>query len=253
MPDTPAASEVRLTHARPGTHRHGCVSGPSGPGCNSSSWAGGTLEMAGGVHKDRDRYYLFFHASPRTGPYRMGVAVAASPLGPFRMSPRNPILTEGQNGTWDDYWVASGNPFRRGAGDWIMLYSARCGGEFGKRECDGGGIGLAYAAAPEGPWRKHPLPVISRAQGGVPAYVASVVRARGLYHLYCENETAADMGTLAHWTAREPEGPWRLSPTPALLPGPRAAEVERAFSEVRARRAGSRPPRVQNPVLAHRN
>ena len=99
--------------------------------------------MAGGVHKDNDKYYLFFHASPHTGPYRMGVAVAASPLGPFRMSPANPILTEGKNGTWDDYWVASGNPFRRKAGDWIMLFSARCGGEFGKRECDGGGIGLA--------------------------------------------------------------------------------------------------------------
>ena len=209
------------------------MSGPSGPGCNSSSWAGGTLEMAGGVHKEQDRYYLFFHASPHTGPYRMGVAVATSPLGPFHMSPSNPILTEGKNGTWDDYWVASGNPFRRRAGDWIMLYSARCGGEFGKRECDGGGIGLAYAAAPEGPWRKHPVPVISRAQGGVPAYVASVVRAQGLYHLYCENETAADMGTLVHWTALEPEGPWLLSPTPALLPGPPGAWDFAGFSESR--------------------
>jgi hypothetical protein len=114
-----------------------------------------------------------------------------------------------------------------------MLYSARCGGEFGKRECDGGGIGLAYAAAPEGPWRKHPVPVISRAQGGVPAYVASVVRAQGLYHLYCENETAADMGTLVHWTALEPEGPWLLSPTPALLPGPPGAWDFAGFSESR--------------------
>ena len=177
------------------TDPHGC----GREGCNSSNWAGGTLEMAGGVHKDLDKYYLFFHASPERGPYRMGVAVATSPLGPFRMSPANPILTEGKNGSWDDYWVASGNPFRRKAGDWIMLFSARCGGEFGKRECDGGGIGLAYAQQPEGPWTKHPTPVINRAQGGVPAYVASVVFAKNEYHLYCENETAADMGYFAHW------------------------------------------------------
>jgi len=92
--------------------------------------------------------------------------------------------------------VASGNPLRRKAGDWIMLFSARCGGEFGKEECDGGGIGLATAPTPEGPWAQHPTPVINRAQGGVPAYVASVIFARGQYHLYCENETAADMGKL---------------------------------------------------------
>ena len=165
-------------------------------GCNSSNWDGGTLECAGGVHKDQDKYYLFFHASPHTGPYRMGVAVATSPLGPFTMSPHNPILTEGKNGSWNDYWVASGNPLRRKAGDWIMLFSARCGGEFGKEECDGGGIGLATAPTPEGPWVQHPTPVINRAQGGVPAYVASVIFARGQYHLYCENETAADMGKL---------------------------------------------------------
>ena len=202
-------------------------------GCNGSNWDGGTLECAGGVHKDQDKYYLFFHASPHTGPYRMGVAVATSPLGPFTMSPHNPILTEGKNGSWNDYWVASGNPLRRKAGDWIMLFSARCGGEFGKEECDGGGIGLATAPTPEGPWVQRPTPVINRAQGGVPAYVASVIFARGQYHLYCENETAADMGTLAHWTAAEPEGPWTLSPIPALLPGETGAWDAAGFSESR--------------------
>eukprot|EP01045_Picozoa_sp_COSAG04_P030944 COSAG04_NODE_5550_length_1573_cov_1.126866_2_plen_340_part_00 len=209
------------------------------------------------MHKDQDKYYLFFHASPHTGPYRMGVAVATSPLGPFTMSPHNPILTEGKNGSWNDYWVASGNPLRRKAGDWIMLFSARCGGEFGKEECDGGGIGLATAPTPEGPWVQHPTPVINRAQGGVPVYVASVIFARGQYHLYCENETAADMGklttillasglhpckrpavslragTLAHWTAAEPEGPWTLSPIPALLPGETGAWDAAGFSESR--------------------
>ena len=40
-------------------------------------------------------------------------------------------------------------------------------------------------------------------------------------------------GTLAHWTASEPEGPWTLSAIPALLPGETGAWDAAGFSESR--------------------
>ena len=53
------------------------------------------------------------------------------------------------------------------------------------------------------------------------------------YHLYCENETAADMGFISHWTAARPEGPWALSSIPTLLPGAPGEWDAAGFSESR--------------------
>jgi hypothetical protein len=64
---------------------------------DSSAWDGAVVE-AGNVFKDEQTYYFYYHGTPRDknkwprGGYRIGVASAPHPLGPWKKHDANPII-----------------------------------------------------------------------------------------------------------------------------------------------------------------
>jgi len=180
------------------------------------------------VLKDGDTYYLYYHGRPadaaqwpRRG-YRLGVATAPHPLGPWTRHDGNPILDLGPAEAWDGTHVACAFVLKEGVSRYYLWYS-------GYRET--WGVGLASAPSPLGPWTKHERNPLLPHFG----YVGSVIRAGGGYRLYTEHPIGAsgpDYGPLSLATAPAPEGPWTPHPeSPVLRPGDWGAWDDGGYSE----------------------
>lgn len=195
-----------------------------GPG----EWDEGCIEAAD-IFCDHGTYYLFYHARGADaerwpGSYRLGVATASHPLGPWTKHPGNPILELGEAGAWDSQGVACGCLLKEGVDRYYLWYS-------GLSE-EGWSIGLAAATHPLGPWTKHPNNPVLPGFG----YVGGVVRVSGEYRLYSEHpigRTGPDYGPLSMARAPEPEGPWTPHDEPVLVPGDWGAWDDGGYNEAK--------------------
>jgi len=188
------------------------------------SWDDRILE-AGNVLKDGDTYYFYYHAQgqdPDLQGYRIGVATATTPLGPFERFGDQPIIDMGPVGSWDSKSVACPAILKEGENTYYMWYWASGGG---------GNVGLAYASHPLGPWKKY---------GGNPVlenfgYVGGVVKAGGkyrMYNTYPVGSTSPDQGPICLAVADKPEGPWeKYEGNPVISQGEWGAWDDGGFSE----------------------
>lgn len=182
------------------------------------------------ILKDYDTYTLYYHGTPMdterwpSSGYRIGVATARHPLGPWTKHEGNPILDLGPEGSWEDQHVACAFVLKEGVDRYLMWYS-------GYRER--WGVGLATASSPLGPWTKHPgNPVLPHF-----GYVGGVVKVDGRYRMYNEHpigQTGPDYGPISLATAEEPEGPWEpYEGDPVLPAGEWGAWDDGGYSEAK--------------------
>ena len=177
---------------------------------DESAWDGNVIEACN-VLKDGDTYYLYYHGTPRdekrwprTG-YRIGVATAPHPLGPWTKYEGNPIIDLGPEGGWEDGWVACAAILKEEGDTWYMWYSGN------------GHVGLAYASSPLGPWEKYDGNPVLEDFG----YVGGVAEVDGKYHMYNEYPIGAsspDQGPFALATSGKPEGSWEKYEGNPILP-----------------------------------
>ncbi|MFH1265859.1 MAG: hypothetical protein ABIK89_09025 [Planctomycetota bacterium] len=192
----------------------------------SGAWDDGVVEAADAL-KDNGVYYLFYHATGAGKGYRLGVATASGPLGPFRKHGREPLLDLGRPGSWDDRHVACAMIIKEGPDRYLMWYSGLgAAGEYSKWS-----IGLATASNLLGPWKKHEGNPILPDFG----YVGGVVKVDGKYYLYTAypiGSIAPDYSPMALATADRPEGPWTRWPkNPVLKEGKKGQWDDGGFSE----------------------
>jgi predicted GH43/DUF377 family glycosyl hydrolase len=113
-----------------------------------AEWDAGYVSGAR-LHKFGSTYYLYYWGSPNTGfeakPGSLGIATAASPLGPFTKHTGNPLLTPGASGTWDTLILYRTFVVENG-GTYYLYYNGH--GAFGED------IGYATASSPLGPFTK---------------------------------------------------------------------------------------------------
>jgi hypothetical protein len=211
----------------PGRYLH--IPGPNpillpGP---AGAWDDGVIEAADALH-DGPLYYLFYHGTGQGKGYRLGVATASAPLGPFRKHGNRPILDLGPPGSWDDRGVACALIVRESADRFWMWYSGTGSGGASKGKWS---IGLASAAHPLGPWKKHSGNPILENFG----YVGGVVREKGKYWLYTAHpigSTGPDYSPMALAQADSPAGPWTRWPhNPVLREGKPGDWDHGGFSE----------------------
>lgn len=191
---------------------------------------------AGDVFKDSQTYYFYYHATAldlqhwgRRG-YRIGVATASNPLGPWTKHAHNPLLDLGVPGSWDDTIVACPVILKEGPGKYFMWYCATGSREPYIKCCS---IGLATASSPDGPWTKYGRGPVIASFG----YVSSVIKTGGKYYLYSEypvHSTGVDYGPISLATADSPEGPWTpWSGNPVLPAGETGAWDDAGYSEAK--------------------
>ncbi|MFC1739809.1 hypothetical protein ACFL1G_12295, partial [Planctomycetota bacterium] len=184
---------------------------------DEDAWDGWNLESAD-IIKDKNTYYWYYHVRGmkerdniqkgyKTGKrehprgYRLAVATAPTPLGPWTKYENNPILDYGPLDTWDGWGNACATVLRAresGEGDsekYYMFYN-NYGGE--KR-----GVGLATAPHPLGPWTRYEGNPIVEWSGG---WLCSVMEVDGKLHMYHGGNGIPF--SLA--TALKPEGPWTM-------------------------------------------
>ncbi len=161
------------------------------------------LIETGGVLKDFGTYYIYYHGS-RKEPwaYQTGIATSTNPLGPFKKYDKNPIMTIGPKGSWDDVHVACAMVLKEGVDQYAMWYSGMGRSEQHRGWC----IGLATAESPLGPWKKHPENPVLDDFG----YVGGVVKSKGKYHLYTAIPSARRAPTTAPWR-------WQRQTNPEVL------------------------------------
>lgn len=215
------------------------------------AWDGRLIESCD-IFKDEDTYHWYYHGlgdeTYHQKGYRVGVATAPSPLGPWTRFEGNPILDYGADGEWDDGSVDCVCVMKEGSYDllasretvalqgkfhrpqkptYYMWYS---GGRMGK---PGSSIGLATANSPFGPWRKYEGNPIVEDFG----YLGSVVKANGTFYMYTEYPVGTtDQGPLCVATAKRPEGPWKkYQRNPILSPGDWGAWDDGGYSEAGVR------------------
>jgi len=188
-------------------------------------WDGNFIECCN-VLKDGETYYLYYHGYPkdknkwlREG-YRIGVASAPHPLGPWKKHEENPIIDLGPEGSWEDEWVACAAVLKEGEKRYYMFYSANFR------------VGLAYASHPLGPWKKYEKnPIIAENFG----YIGGVVKVNGKYHMINEfpvDKNSPDQGPMALATADRLEGPWQsYEGNPVLAPDEWGAWEDGGYSE----------------------
>jgi len=191
------------------------------------------------IFKDYETYYLYYHGTPMgdNPSYRIGVATASYPLGPWTKYANNPILDLGPEGSWDDQHVACAFIIKEGTNKYYMWYS---GGN--KRNLVNDklilrfDIGLATASSPLGPWKKYEGNPILEDFG----YVGGVVKHKGKYYMYCEYPIAGvdqvedDYGPIALAIADVPEGPWtKYKGNPVLPSGEWGSWDDGGFSEAK--------------------
>ncbi len=195
---------------------------PGPPG----AWDDGVIEAADAL-RDGPTYYFYYHGTGQGKGYRLGVATASAPLGPFRKHGDRPILDLGPKGSWDDQGVACAMVVPDGPGKYWMWYS----GHGTSPEHAKWSIGLATAAHPLGPWQKFAGNPILRDFG----YVGGVVRVGGKYHLYTAHpigSTGPDYSPMSLAPADSPSGPWtRYRGNPVLREGRSGEWDDGGFSE----------------------
>lgn len=190
---------------------------------------------AGDVMKEYETYYFYYHGAPRDlqrwerPGYRIGVATAKHPLGPWTKYGDKPLLDLGAPGSWDDAGVACPVILREGPGKFFMWY---CG--IGRTEpFKKWSIGLATASKPEGPWTKVGKNPVIEGFG----YVSSVIKKDGKYLLYAEHPiglTANDYGPMSLALADSPEGPWTpWEGNPVLPAGEKGMWDDAGYSEAK--------------------
>lgn len=178
---------------------------PGTPG----EWDDGILEMAD-ILKDNDKYYLYYHAAGIGKDYRIGVAVADHPLGPFVKYGDKPIIDLQNDGVDDYVFAACGSVIKETYNRYFMFYTY-------KSESTPSCIGLATASNPLGPWeicKKNPL--ITKF-----GYVGGITKKDGKYYMFNEypiSYKAKDYGPISLATAECPEGPWTIYTDKAVLP-----------------------------------
>ena len=201
------------------------------------AWDGWILECCD-IFKDEDTYYWYYHGrgdkEHHPKGYRVGVATAPTPLGPWTRYEGNPILDYGPDGEWDESSVDCVCVMKEGAyglhpekSTYYMWYSA------GNENSEGRSIGLATADSPLGPWKKlEGNPVIEDF-----GYLGSVVKANGIFFMYAQYPIeVTDQGPYCVATATRPEGPWRKYPNnPVLVPGDWGAWDDGGYSEAGVR------------------
>jgi len=176
-----------------------------GPG----DWDEAVIECCN-VFKDGHTYYLYYHGIPvdrdRWGPgdYRLGIATAHHPLGPWKKHGTAPMLDVGPEGSWESQHVACAAVLKERANTYYMWYSGAV-----EQFMVGGtwDVGLATASNPIGPWTKCDENPIIKDFG----YVGGVVKVGGKYYMYNEHplsENSPDQGPFCLATADSPEGPW---------------------------------------------
>ena len=179
-------------------------------------WDSGMIECCN-ILKDGNTYYLFYHglqASERARYiYRIGVATASHPLGPWRKYEGNPVIDLGPEGAWDGpgSFVACAMIIKEREGEFYLLYN-------GGMQNHTSDVGLAYADNPLGPWRKYEGNPVAEGLG----YIGGVVKRDGRYSLFSENPIGAsspDQGPMVLAVADKLEGPWLKHPgNPVLEP-----------------------------------
>jgi len=191
-------------------------------------WDGVIIEACN-VLKDGETYYLYYHGAPgnkekwpRIG-YRIGVATAPHPMGPWTKFEGNPILDLGAEDSWECEHVACAAVLKEKDGIFYMWYSGRGKGPWS--------IGLATAESPLGPWKKHDAnPII-----GDFGYMGGVVKVDGKYRVYVEHpigDSSPDQGPIALAVADKPEGPYeKYKGNPVLPAGEMGSWDDGGFSE----------------------
>lgn len=179
---------------------------PGKPG----AWDDGMCEMCD-ILKDNGKYYLYYHATGRGESYRVGVAVAESPLGPFIKHGDEPIL-DLSFGDGNDRYIACGSILKEGTGKYYLFYSLQ-------RKDDELNyyIGLATADNPLGPFTKFEGNPIMKNFG----YVGGVTKRGGKYYMFNEYPTrvqACDYGHISYAVADTPEGPWMPCKDTPVMP-----------------------------------
>ena len=190
------------------------------------AWDDGVIEAAD-AFEDLGTYYLCYHGTGQGKGYRLGVAAASHPLGPFHKHGDKPVLDLGPPGSWDDRHVACAMVLKGGHDRYLMWYSG-----LGTAEKHGKwSIGLATAPHPLGPWEKHKDNPILEDFG----YVGGVMKVDGVYHLYAEHPigaTGPDYGPMSLAVADDPTGPWTRWPgNPVLKQGEPGEWDDGGFSE----------------------
>ena len=229
----PAAPTNVLLSPRPFLH----IPGPNPIILRGSkgSWDEAYIE-AGDITEDYGTYYFFYHGAPKDhqhwgpGGYRIGVATAKHPLGPWTKVGDKPLIDVGPPGSWDDGDVACPVVLKQAPGKYLMWY---CGGSHRPNAKYKWGVGFATGSTPLGPWTKY---------GNSPAidgfgYVSSVIKKDGKYFLYSEHpigSTANDYGPMSLAIADKPEGPWTVwSGNPVLPAGETGAWDDAGYSEAK--------------------
>jgi hypothetical protein len=216
------------------------VLGPSPaivPSAEESAVDSRILESAD-VLKDTDgTWYWYYHARSRDNErwprgYRLCVATAKNPLGPWKKYEGNPVLDQGKEGEWDHGLTACACLLKEGAynireqdATYYMWYFADAA------------VGLATADNPLGPWKKYKgNPVIEwEDEGGV--YPGSVTKIDDTFYMFVQSPVSVqDQGPFCIATASRPEGPWKkYEGNPVLTPGDWGAWDDGGFSEACAR------------------
>ncbi|MFC1737717.1 hypothetical protein ACFL1G_01550 [Planctomycetota bacterium] len=188
------------------------------------------------VLKDTDgTWYWYYHAISHVddygGSYRICVATAKNPLGPWTKYEDNPVLELGEEGEWDHWGDACAVIMKEGAynirernATYYMWYWA-------------GEMGLATADNPLGPWKKYEgNPIMSwEEEGG--NYPGSVTKIGDTFYMFVQAPTdVEDQGPFCLATAPRPEGPWKKYEwNPVMTNGDWGAWDDGGFSEAAAR------------------
>ncbi len=190
-------------------------------------WDGRLIEACN-VVKDGETYYLYYHGLPESEDkwsqgYRLGVATAPHPMGPWTKYEGNPVLDLGAEDSWEYKHVACAAVLKEKDGTFYMWYSASGNGPWS--------IGLATAESPLGPWKKHDAnPIIKDF-----AYLGGVVKVDGKYRVYAvhpHDSTSWDQGPVALVVGDRPEGPYeQYKDNPILPAGETGSWDDGGFSE----------------------
>jgi|GEM_PF-1726155 hypothetical protein len=201
------------------------------------NWDDGMLEASDAFFDDGITYF-YYHAVGAGQGYRLGVATASHPLGPFRKHGMAPIVDSGPAGTWDSGHVACAMVVKESAERYLMWYS----GEAGDAHWS---IGLATASHPLGPWVKHPENPVLEDFG----YLGGVLKIGDEWRLYAAHPIHqpwasdpaeqhrsptyhTDYSPLSLAVGIKPEGPFQLHPgNPLMVQGELGEWNEGGISE----------------------
>ncbi|MFC1739834.1 hypothetical protein ACFL1G_12425, partial [Planctomycetota bacterium] len=195
------------------------------------------LESCDVLKDTNGTWYWYYHARSHDrerwpNGYRICVATAPDPLGPWKKYENNPVLDHGEEGEWDYRHTACAALLKEGAYDirerdatYYMWYWAPHA------------VGLATADNPLGPWKKYENnPIIDwDDEGGV--YPGSVTKIDDTFYMFVQSPVSVqDQGPFCMATASKPEGPWTKHKwNPVMTPGDWGLWDDGGYSEACAR------------------